>query len=108
MLALWGIGGFLLVVAFRVVAGYGITFYWNYESISAGDSKEHVIDQLGPPDDKSVEFRLGQRQGFEVEYQRAAKSNSSYYFVWYKGIDVVYCIGFDENHRVAVKGVGGT
>ena len=108
MIALWAIGGFLLVVVFRVVCGYGITFNWNYDSISIGDSKEHVIDHLGAPDDKSEDFRLGQRQGFEVEYQRAAKSNSSYYLMWYKGIDVVYCVGFSENNRVTVKGVGGT
>jgi len=96
------------VIGVRILGGYGITFYGRYESVKSGMSEEHVVDLLGRRSENSTEFHLGQYQGFEDEYEKAKRSKSQYYLFWNKGIDVVYAIGFDAQHKVTIKAVGGT
>jgi len=79
-----------------------------FENISVGMIKEEVITHMGKPVDQSQEFRLGQYQGFEEEYERAKRSNSKYYLFWHNGIDITYTIGFDDGDKVVLKASGGT
>ena len=95
-------------VALHIFMGYGVTFYGSFDRIQSGMSETQVVAALGAADERSAEFRLGQYEGFEKEYARAAGSGSSYYLLWNKGIDVVYAIGFDRNGRVTMKAIGGT
>jgi len=95
-------------VGLRMLMGYGVTFHNSFKNIQAGMSEAEVVAALGPADERSAEFRLGQYKGFEAEYARAAASGSSHYLLWKKGIDVVYAIGFDKDSRVTMKAVGGT
>ena len=104
MLCVLGLG----VLAFRLLLGYGITFGPRFKTIAPGLPRERVVALLGRPDEESAEFRLGQREGFEREYELADSSDSRYYLIWYKGIDVVYTIGFDSEDKVTIKAVGGT
>ena len=86
----------------------GLKFFINYHRIDIGDSKERVVELLGRPDSKSLEFYLAQKQGYEAEYSAAKKTNSIEYLVWNKGIDLVYSIGFDPNEKVTINAHGGT
>lgn len=95
-------------VGVRALMGYGVTFYRSFEKVQQGMLEAEAVAILGAADERSAEFRLGQYEGFEKEYARAAGSGSSYYLLWFKSIDVVYAIGFDRNGRVTMKAVGGT
>ncbi|MBN2579581.1 MAG: hypothetical protein JXB10_11375 [Pirellulales bacterium] len=96
------------IIGVRVLLGFGITFHWSFTKIQPGMLESQVVAALGTPCSKSAEFRLGQREGFEKEYARAAASGSAYYLLWEKGMDVVYAVGFDKNGRVTMTAAGGT
>ena len=83
-------------------------FAGKFEKVRIGEPRSSVVALLGEPSDKDSEFRLGQKQGFEPAYQRAEKSNSSYYLFWYRGMDVVYTVGFDAQDKVTIIESGGT
>jgi hypothetical protein len=83
-------------------------FHAAFSTVERGMLEAQVVAVLGPSDERTSEFRLGQYAGFEDEYARAARSGSSYYLLWNKGIDVVYAVGIDEDGRVTMKAVGGT
>ncbi len=63
---------------------------------------------MGQPRSEEVDFHLSQKTGFEKEYERAERSDSAYYLFWHNGIDITYAIGFDSEHKVTMKAVGGT
>jgi len=90
-----------------ISSGY-YSFRKNFKVIKLGDNKINVLKLLGQPDEKSKEFRLGQYQGFEDEYKKARESDSEYYLFWYRGIDVVYVVGFNNEDKVLIKSSGGT
>ena len=96
------------VVAARMLLGYGITFHPNFKTIAPGLPREQVVALLGRPDEESAEFRLGQREGFEREYELAENTDSRYYLIWHRGIDLVHVVGFDSEDRATIKAVGGT
>jgi len=83
-------------------------FQWSYHKVKPGMSREEVVEMLGEPDDESPEFHLSQYESFEKEYERAEQSGSEYYCFWYRGIDVTYAVGFDNEDRVTMKALGGT
>jgi hypothetical protein len=100
--------GFLWAIAFslRVSSGeYALTK--NFKRVTLGSDEAQVISLLGNPTRKD-EFHLGQRKGFEKAYQRASESNAKTYLFWYRGTDVVYTVGFDEQRKVVVAEYGGT
>jgi len=67
-----------------------------------------VVSLLGTPHDRSSEFYLGQREGFEEVYERAAEREATHYLMWHKETDVVYTVGFNEEGNVAIVEKGGT
>lgn len=73
-----------------------------------GDSEAKTLSVLGAPDAKEKEFRLGQKKGFEDAYARAGSSDSAYYLLWFKGIDVVFAVGINNKAQVSAKESGGT
>jgi hypothetical protein len=83
-------------------------FQVSYRKVQPGMTREEVVGMLGEPDDEAPEFRLGQYEGFEKQYERAEESGSAYYCFWFRGIDVTYTIGFDSEDRVTMKAHGGT
>jgi len=79
-----------------------------WQHVVPGMSEHEVIGLLGEPDDRTEVFYLGQREGYEDAYSRAANSRSTYYLMWKREIDAVYAVGFDNEGAVAIKEVGGT
>lgn len=79
-----------------------------FRSIKVGMSREEVIKRMGKPSREELEFRLGQYDGNEKEYERAKRSSAKTYLFWYTGIDYTYAIGFNEQGKVVFKGAGGT
>ncbi len=79
-----------------------------YKEIELGMPESMVVSQLGTPNERSSEFYLGQREGFEEAYERAVKSGAIRYLMWHRETDVVYTVGFDEEGNVAIVEAGGT
>jgi len=77
-----------------------------YNRIQIGTNKEDVIQLLGDPLSKSEIFSLPQRQGFEHFFEAAEQSSAVEYLLWINGMNWYYCIGFDDNGAVVVKGEG--
>lgn len=77
-----------------------------YESIRIGTPKADVIAALGQPKRIELSFCLPQRHGFEKLFEDAERSASIEYYLWRNGVNWYYCIGFDRNGIVAVKGEG--
>ena len=78
------------------------------QKILLGDSENTVRSILGTPDAIETQFRLGQEHGFEEAYDRANMSGSERYLVYFRGIDVVFSVGVNENGEVRAKEAGGT
>lgn len=79
-----------------------------FGSVWAGMSRADVEARMGRPMRESPEFQLGQRHGYDEQYERAASSGARVYLVWHNGIDYTYCVGLDGAGKVVVKGEGGT
>jgi len=83
-------------------------FRAQFLQVERGMTEAQVVELLGPSDERSTEFFLGQRSGSEDAYMRAAESNSSYFLVWRRGVDVVYSVGFSAEGKATIAEVGGT
>jgi hypothetical protein len=83
-------------------------FRSRFGGVAPGISEAEVVNLLGPPDERSREFFLAQRSGFEDAYRRAAESGSAYFLVWHREIDLVYSVGIDSDGNVTLAEVGGT
>lgn len=88
------------------LAGYDRGMNARYEKISEGESKRSVFDALGEPRAKSDEFDLPQKHGFEHLFDAAEESRAVEYFQWINGNNWFYCIGFDSDGNVVIKGAG--
>lgn len=85
-----------------------IAFEKEFRAVSIGTSKSEVTLQLGAPDRTSSEFRIGQEDGFEDSYARAAASGAVEYWSWNRWVDVVFTVGFDPHGSLVVAEFGGT
>lgn len=83
-------------------------FKKSFDLVQTGDSESKVISILGKPDSKENKFRIGQKKDFEEAYSRAEVSNSQYYLLWFKGIDIVFTVGINTKGQVSIKESGGT
>jgi hypothetical protein len=79
-----------------------------YKEIELGMPESMVVSLLGTPNDRSSEFYLGQREGLEEAYERAAESGATHYLMWHRETDVVYTVGINEEGNVAIVEAGGT
>jgi len=83
-------------------------FQERYKEIESGMPESAVVSLLGTPNDRSSEFFLGQKEGFEEAYERAADSGAVRYLMWRRGTDEVYTVGFNEEGNVVIIEAGGT
>ena len=109
------------VLALLVIVLIGVTFAneWlitssknqefrdRYKEIKLGMPETMVVSLLGTPNDRSSEFYLGQREGFEEVYERAAEIGATRYLMWHRETDVVYTVGFNKEGNVAIVEAGG-
>ena len=109
------------VLALLAVILFGLTFAadWlitssenqefrdRYKEIELGMPESMVVSLLGTPNDRSSEFYLGQREGFEEVYERAAEIGATRYLMWHRETDVVYTVGFNKEGNVAIVEAGG-
>jgi len=99
--------GLTFVTDWLITSSENQDFQDQYKEIELGMPESMVVSLLGTPNDRSSEFYLGQRKGFEEAYRRAAESGAAYYLIWYLDADEVYAIGFNEEEKVAIVEVGG-
>ena len=78
-------------------------FQKKFDLVQIGDSETKVVSVLGTPEAKEKEFRLGQKEGFEVAYARAEANDSFCYLFWFKGFDVVFAVGINNKGKVSAK-----
>jgi hypothetical protein len=78
-----------------------------YKEIELGMLESEVASLIGSPTDRSSEFYLGQRKGFEEAYRRAAESGATNYLIWHLETDEIYTIGFNEEGKVAIIEAAG-
>jgi hypothetical protein len=110
-----------IVVVFGILAGVAALlvqsmpetkevteFSKRFKLVQIGDPETKALSVLGKPDAKEKEFRIGQEKGFEDAYARAKASDSVYYLVWFRGIDVVFTVGINNKGQVSAKESGGT
>ncbi len=83
-------------------------FRSRYQEIEIGMQESIVVSILGSPNERSAEFYLGQREGFEEVYERAAQSSAAQYLIWRKNTDMVYAVGLNKEGNVAFFAAGGT
>lgn len=83
-------------------------FEKHFEQIAIGMAHEDVERRLGAPDWTDKEFRLGQKEGSEDAYKRAAESDAQYYLFWQRGVDMVFTVGFNAADEAVVVESGGT
>ena len=88
--------------------GFNREFDTSFAKVRLGMSEADVLQLLGTPLEESDQFYLGQREGFEAEYARAAASGAKRFLIWRNGVDVVYAVGLDDSGAVVVASYGGT
>ena len=88
--------------------GFDREFHARFANVRLGMSEAAVLRLLGSPVEESGRFYLGQRDGFEAEYARAAASGAKRFLIWRNGVDVVYAVGLNESGAVVVASYGGT
>jgi len=101
----------VVVVAGAYVLGHwltGLSAYPGWHKVRVGDTRERVLELMGPPREESLEFRLGQETGYQEQYAEAAASGASVWLIYEAGIDVVYAVGLGADGRVVYKAAGGT
>lgn len=77
-----------------------------YRRLEAGSSLEDAIERLGPPKSEGATFLLPQRAGFEDAFDQAENSKATAFYLWINGPNWYYCLGYDAEGRLAVKGEG--
>jgi len=100
--------GLTLATDWLITSSENREFRDQYKEIESGMPESLVVSLLGTPNDRSTEFYLGQREGFEEAYERAAESGATHYLMWHRETDMVYTVGFNEEGNVAIVEAGGT
>jgi hypothetical protein len=100
--------GMTLATDWLITSSEDQEFGERYKGVELGMSESTAVSLLGTPNDHSSEFYLGQKEGFEEAYERAAESGATHYLMWRKGIDMIYAVGINENGNVVVVEAGGT
>lgn len=77
-------------------------FQQRFSTLALGDSKHRVIEVLGKPDADDSDFHVGQFEGYEDDYERARESDSVDSSFWYRRLDFVFAVGFDEDEKVTL------
>ena len=80
-----------------------------FKALRPGMLKDEVFARMGAaPVWTNSEFTLGQYQGNEKEYAKTNGTGAKVFYTWHNGIDWSYCVGFDAQSQLVVKGEGGT
>lgn len=87
-------------------AGFDRDMHARYSGIAVGESKLAAVDALGEPRAVSGDFNLPQWHGFERFFEAAERSSAVEYYQWVNGMNWYYCIGFDSDGVVVIKGEG--
>lgn len=90
------------------ILGFDQEFHTAFKNVRLGMSEADVLRLLGSPLEESERFYLGQREGFEAEYGRAAASGAKRFLIWRNGVDMVYAVGLNDSGAVVVASYGGT
>jgi len=90
------------------ILGFDREFHARFAKVQTGMSEAEVLRLLGSPLKESDQFHLGQREGFEEEYARAAASGAKRFLIWRNGVDVFYAVGLNDSGGVVVASHGGT
>jgi hypothetical protein len=85
--------------------GFNPAVQRQYDQLATGTMKGEVLAKLGQPDLTHPTFCLPQYEGFEKEFAKTNGITVSVFYRWHNG-NWFYCIGFDKEDKVVVKGQG--
>jgi hypothetical protein len=104
--------GIILAFSFvRIVAfmeGADMRMYRGFNRVRLDMPREEVVKLMGSEGRQADTFRIGQREGFEIEYRTASRVGAAYFVSWVTGIDMVFTVAFDEHDKAIYKARGGT
>lgn len=103
-----GLIGLTLMTDWLITSSELEDFQSRYNEIEIGMQESMVVSLLGSPNKRSSEFFLGQKEGFEDVYARAAQSEAIQYLIWQKKFDLVFTVGLNEEGKVAFYATSGT
>lgn len=83
-------------------------FQSRYQEIEIGMQESIVVSILGSPNERSSEFYLVQKEGFEEVYAQAEQSKAIQYLIWRRNTNMVYAVGLNKERNVAFFAAGGT
>ena len=89
-----------------IFAGFDRSAQRDYEMVLIGMSRHEVLLSLGEPRTKTDFFNLPQKKGFEHHFKEAEQAKGVIFYQWINGMNWYYCIGFDAEGKVVVKGEG--
>ncbi len=74
-----------------------------YQTISVGDSREHVIELLGKPGSIDKDLTPSRKVFITSTLKKLDNHDSESFSIWKPDEDLVYVIGFNKKGSVAVK-----
>jgi|694.fasta_scaffold59091_5 hypothetical protein len=108
LLALMGAGWFfywgILPGPRSPLTGYDKTMQLRYDQLALDILAKDVVTKLGQPCDTNITYCLPQY--FEPDIGKASNQSARVFYLWRNGINWYYCIGFDGEDRLIVKGQG--
>ncbi|MCP4001241.1 MAG: hypothetical protein GY727_10050 [Gammaproteobacteria bacterium] len=82
-------------------------FKAQYAEIEIGMTESMVVSMLGAPDEQLTELSLGEGEGLDDAYKRAAESEAVEYLSWHVDFGLIYVVGFNKDGTVVVLEKGG-
>jgi len=70
--------------------------------------KTEVFKRIGDPVSSNTQFDVGPYELNKPEYAKTNGVNARVFYTWFNGVGWIYCLGFDSNDCLVVKGEGGT
>jgi len=96
------------------LSGYEKQQQQAFDSVEIGMDKSTILKKMGSPSREGDSFNperyggsgafLDREVGFDFQLMRHQGVHS--YIEWINGINWFYCIGFDKNGKVVIKGEG--
>ena len=98
-------GAIAVVWALAWFAGSPPIFRLNFGRVAAGMPRSTVLDLLGPPDGKAMQYDEWSPAAIEANDWQPHASGMAYSYEWYRGFAVIYRVEFDEEWSVGSKNI---
>jgi hypothetical protein len=74
-----------------------------YEAVKLGDTRQHVVELLGRPNDPQKDFTHGEREVLQGTLDTMNTNGAASLSVWKRPGELFYVVGFNGKGGVTVK-----